>query len=158
MPEWEIHNKWAKRVGIAAGVSDFVNLLIDFPQKCQEFLDFCDREPDARIYTKGRPTHMTVASSIGHDSGRNKNYAREIQLSFLRRKGREYVKAWYLHHILDYIKWWVTEGTSEPTLSVEAILQVKRLERKFGSSQDQELQNVRDFAVEHSAEILQDCR
>ena len=93
-----------------------------------------------------------------HDSGRHYGYAREVQLKFLRKKGDDYVKAWYLHHILDYMAWWVTEGFSESTPSIEDILQAKRLEKLFGSSQEQELRNVKNFVMNHSAEILQDCR
>ena len=158
MPKWEIHNKWAEQMGISKEVSDFINLVIDFPQKCQEFLDFCDREPDARIYSKGRPTRITIGQFMRHDSGRHYGYAKEVQLKFLRKKGDDYVKAWYLHHILDYMAWWVTEGFSESTPSIEDILQAKRLEKLFGSSQEQELRNVKNFVMNHSAEILQDCR
>jgi hypothetical protein len=101
---------------------------------------------------------MTVAPSIRHDSGRSKKYGREIQLKFVHQKGEGYIKAWYLHHILDYIKWWVTEMPSESTPSIEDILQAKRLEKMFGSSQEQELQNIKDFVMNHSEQILQDCR
>lgn len=158
MPKWEIHNKWAERMGIPKEVSAFVNLLIDFPQKCQEFLDFCDREPAARIYSKGRPTHMTVGWFTGHDSGRHKKYARASQLKFLRQRGEYYVNAWYLHHILDYIKWWVTEWPSEPIPNIEDILQAKGLKKMSGSPQEQELQNITNFVMNHSEQILQDCR
>ncbi len=158
MPKWEIHNKWAEQMGISKEVSVFINLIIDFPQKCQEFLDFCDRDPDAKIYSKGRPTHITIGQFMRHDSGRNKEYARKIQLKFLRQKGVEYIKAWYLHHILDYIKWWITETPSESIPRIEDILQAKRLEKMFGSSAKQELQTITNFVTNHSEEILQDCR
>jgi hypothetical protein len=158
MPEWKIHNKWAEKAGISKEVSGFVNLLIDFPQKCQEFLDFCDREQAARIYKGGKSTRMTILPLIRHNSARNKKYARKIQLEFLRQKGDEYIKAWYLHQILDYLKWWVTEEPSEYVLSIEDILQAKRLDRQIGSPQDRELQNIKNFVMNHSEEILRDCR
>jgi len=41
MPEWGIHDKWAERMGISAEVSNNVNILIDFPKECPEYLDFC---------------------------------------------------------------------------------------------------------------------
>ena len=94
---------------------------------------------------------------IRHDSGRHKEYARKIQLKFLHQKGDEYIRAWYLHHFLDYIKWWVTEMPSESTLRIEDILQAKRLEKMFGSSEEQELQKITNFVIDHSEEILQDC-
>jgi len=98
---------------------------------------------------------MTVAPFISHDTGRGKRYGRAIQLKFLHQKGEEYIKAWYLHHILDYIKWWLVSYT--PTPSIEDILQAKRLEKMFGAPQEQELQNVTNFVMNHSEEILQDC-
>jgi len=156
MPKWEIHDKWAERMGIPKEVSAFVNLLIDFPQKCQAFLDFCDGDPAARVYRRGRPTSITVGQFTNHDAGRRKRYGREFQTKFLHQKGSEYVRAWYLHHILDYMKWWLT--SYDPALSIEDILQAKRLEKMFGSFQEQELQNVKDFIVKHPEEILRDCR
>ena len=93
-----------------------------------------------------------------HDSGRHEGYAKGIQLKFLRQKGTEYIKAWYLHHILDYIKWWATEVSSESTSNIEGILQGKKLEQMFGSPQEQELQNTKNFIMSHLEEILQDCR
>lgn len=95
---------------------------------------------------------------IRHDSGRHKEYARELQLKFLRKKGDGYVEAWYLHHILDYIKKRVTEGYSQSTASIEDVLQGKRLEEMLGSPQEQELQNTKNFIMNHREEILQDCR
>jgi hypothetical protein len=70
-----------------------------------------------------------------------------LQLRFLRQKGSDYVKAWYLHHILDYIK-------SAPVLSIEEIL--KRVENK--TEPCQELEKVKNFVTSNSEEILQDCR
>lgn len=156
MPKWEIHNKWAEQMGISKEASDFINLLIDFPQQCREFVDFCEKDPDARIYSKGKPTRMTIGPFIGHDSGRHNKSDREIQVKFLGQKGAEYIKAWYLHHILDYIKWWVTETPPGFFSSIEDILQAKRLEKMFGSSQEQNLQNIKNFVMNHSEEILQD--
>ena len=143
MPKWEIHDKWAEKAGISKEVSNFVNLLIDFPQKSQEFMDFCDTDPSARIRRRGRPTRMTIASEIKHDSGRRHKYIRETQLKFLSQKGGEYIKAWYLHQILDYIGWWVTV---ELTPDIEDILQEKRLDKKIGSPQDQDLGIVLSFS------------
>ena len=40
MPVWSIHTRWAQKMGISGRVSDYVNQLIDFPEKCSDFLDF----------------------------------------------------------------------------------------------------------------------
>jgi len=92
---------------------------------------------------------------IRHDSGRDKEYAREIQLKFLHQKGEEYIRARYLHHILDYMKWWLV--SYDPTSGIEDVLQAKRLEKMFGSTSEQKLQDVKSFVVDHSEEILRDC-
>ena len=156
MPKWQIHDKWARKTGISEEVSNFVNRLIDFPQECQEFLDFCDREPDARIYIKGRPTRMSIGSFARHDSARTKERDRNIQLKFLWQKGEEYIKAFYLHHILDYLEWWVKNMPSDSTPNIHDILQEKRLAKKIGLPQDEQLQKMVIFAVNHSEEILRD--
>jgi len=40
MPEWKIHSKWAKKLGIPKEISNFVNCLIDSPEETREFMDF----------------------------------------------------------------------------------------------------------------------
>ncbi|MCK4733131.1 MAG: hypothetical protein KAT65_11805, partial [Methanophagales archaeon] len=71
-----------------------------------------------------------------------------LQVVFLRRqKGSEYVKVWYLHYVLDYIK-------MAPTLSIEEI--IKRTEDRFEPCQ--ELEIIKGFVMENSKEILEDCK
>ncbi|MEA3485901.1 MAG: hypothetical protein U9R03_04250 [Candidatus Aerophobetes bacterium] len=152
MPEWKIHDKWAEEIGVSKEVSNFVNLLIDFPQECPEFLNFCDKEEEGiSELSKSQQSviHKSFAQRIGYDSGRRRKTDMHIQLQFLHERGSECVKAWYLHQILDYnyIK-------GAPILTVEEILE--RIESKTESCQ--ELENVKRFVIYHSSEILQDCR
>ncbi len=86
MPKWNIHDKWARKMNIPEETSNFVNRLIDFPEKCQEFAEY-QRE----IYR------------IEHNSGRKRKTVMYLQMSLLQKKGTEFVKAWFLHHALDYI-------------------------------------------------------
>jgi hypothetical protein len=158
MPAWIIHEKWAKRMGIPKEIAIYTNTLIDFPKKCKEYIEFCNTEPDARIYRKGRPTSITIANFTGHDSSRRDEGIRAIQLKFLRQKGMEFVRAWYLHNILDYMKWWLTQATFEGVARVEDILQDKRIHKKIGDVQDPELQNVVSFVFRYQDEILEDCK
>lgn len=44
-------------------------------------------------------------SFLEHDGGRNNPFEAYLQLKFLSLRGNEYVKAWYLHHFLDYISY-----------------------------------------------------
>jgi len=64
----------------------------------------------------------------------------------VRQKGSEYVKAWYLHYLLDYIK-------MAPELSIEEI--IKKTEDRFESCE--ELETVGNFVMDNAEEILQDC-
>jgi len=47
---------------------------------------------------------------------------------------------------------------SELVIDVEDMLQEKRLEKKIGGVQDQDLQSVKSFVFKHSGEILRDCK
>jgi len=155
MPEWKIHNKWARKLGIARDVSNFVNKLIDFPEKCDEYQAYCEEAPDARIYSGGKPTKMTIASFTDHDSARSSDGVRKVQIDFMRSKGNDYLKAGYLHHVLDYLKWWATQWELElPTM--EYILRKRKLEEKIGPINDIHLQKVKNFVINNSKEILND--
>ncbi len=138
MPKWEIHDKWAEKMGIPCEISNFVNHLSDFPEECQEFMEFCEREGSEIILELVRV----------HDFRRIMKIPKYLQIVFLRRqKGSEYVKAWYLHYVLDYIR-------MAPALTSEAIL--KRTEERFEPCQ--ELEILKEFVMDNSGEILQDCR
>ena len=138
MPKWEIHDKWAEKIGISRKISNFVNHLNDFPEEGQEFMDFCEHEGGEIILQLVRV----------HDFRKIMKIPKYLQVVFLRRqKGSEYVKAWYLHYVLDYIK-------MAPTLSIEEI--IKRTEDRFDPCH--ELEIIRNFVMENSEEILQDCK
>jgi len=123
---------------ISRQISNFVNHLSDFPEKSQEFMEFCEREGGEII----------LQLVTAHDFGMIMKIPKYLQVVFLQRqKGSEYVKAWYLHYILDYIK-------MAPALSVEEI--IKRTEDRF--ERCQELEIIKEFVVENSEEILVDCR
>ena len=53
MPEWKIHNKWTEQMGISIEVSNYVNCLVDSPEKCPDLLDFAvDRDNWLDFYKK----------------------------------------------------------------------------------------------------------
>ncbi|MCM8822437.1 MAG: hypothetical protein NC831_06460 [Candidatus Omnitrophica bacterium] len=155
MPEWRIHDKWAKKMGISEDISNFVNNLIDFPRRCREFQEFCNRDLGARIFRGGRATHMNIGPIIEHDFGRRKRFARESQSGFLSQKGKDYLVAYYLHQILDYISWWCKNYTD---VNIEDILENKRVQKKIGPSNSSEIQNIKHFILKNAEEVLQDCR
>ena len=137
MPEWAIHIKWAQRLGIPEEISSFVNFLSDFPEKTQEFMEFCEREGGEIIMRLLRV----------HDFNTIMKIPKYLQVVFVRQKGCEYVKAWYLHYLLDYIK-------MAPELSIEEI--IKKTEDRFESCV--ELEITGNFVMDNAEEILQDCR
>ncbi len=55
-------------------------------------------------YTGFREPDIIIKTHIGHDKGRNRKFALSAQLEFLRRKGDDYIFAYFLHHILDYLE------------------------------------------------------
>lgn len=87
MPNWIIHSKWAKRVGIDKFIADFVNRNIDYGTSWA--FNGCENDFSVEKY------ESVVAK----------------QLYFFHQKDLEedydpnsYIKAYYLHHLLDYFK------------------------------------------------------
>ena len=137
MPTWDVHNKWAEQLGLPEGITEFVNHLSDFPDKSPEFMEFCAREGEAII------THLVRA----HDFSMIMKIPKYLQLAFMRYKGSDYVTAWYLHYVLDYLR-------MAPELTAEEVL--TRTEERFGPCD--EFERVRQFIVEHEKAVVKDCR
>ena len=137
MPSWDVHNKWAEKLGLAPEITSFVNHLSDFPDQNQEFMEFCER--------KGEVIILPLVWS--HDFTTIMKIPKYLQLMFARDKGSDYVTAWYLHYVLDYIR-------MAPALTAYEVL--RRTEDRFGV-QD-ELEIVKQFVRENVNELVQDCR
>ena len=136
MPKWEVHNKWAEKMGLPEEITNFVNHLSDFPDRTQEFKAFCEREGEGIILRLVRT----------HDFSTIMNIPKYLQLMFVRQKGNEYVTAWYLHYVLDYIR-------MAPALTAEEIL--KRTEDRFEPYQ--ELESIKKIVRENAEELVHDC-
>ena len=122
--------------GISREISNFANHLSDFPEGSQEFIDFCEHE--------GGEIILQLVSV--HDFRKIMKIPKYLQVVFLRRqKGSEYVKAWYLHYVLDYIK-------MAPALTIEEI--IKRTEDRFEPCK--ELEIIKEFVIGNAKEILED--
>ena len=137
MPKWEVHDKWAEKLGLPEEITNFVNHLSDFPDQSQEFMEFCEREGETIILRLVRT----------HDFSTIMKIPKYLQLVFARQKGSEYVTAWYLHYVLDYIR-------MAPALTAEEIL--SKTEDRFEPCQ--ELDGVKRFVLENVEEIVHDCR
>jgi hypothetical protein len=159
VPSWKIHEKWALRLGIPIKVVKYVNKFIDNPQSFPDFLIFCSKKAEEwRIKSKSRKAVLTqvLATTVAkHDAGRHRRTAAYLQLEFLSRMDTSYVKAWYLHHALDYL-----EGT--PSLSPSDALKrfKERAVTKFDEEFDftKELEQVLAFLGMKLQGVLQDLR
>jgi len=100
-------------------------------------MEFCAREGEAII------TQLVRA----HDFSMIMKIPKYLQLAFVRHKGSDYVTAWYLHYVLDYIR-------MAPSLTAEEVLQ--RTEERFGSCN--ELERVKQFVLENAKAVVSDCR
>lgn len=137
MPRWEIHDKWARKLGVPEAIAQFVNELSDFPEQCLEFRAFCER--------RGAEIIGQLLQKSEFD--RIMRIPKYLQVVFVNEKGSEYLKAWYLHYALDYIR-------MAPALTLHEILD--RIGARFGQSQELEL--IETFVLEHADEIVSDCR
>ena len=106
------------------------------------------RQTQLRSLRRDDPNMFCKLLYIGHDSSRSRSQDLQahIQLSFLNTKGTEYIKAWYLHHILDYI---------------EKVAHSFSLEEMFERLNDRtrpcdEFDIAKSFVRNHQTEILQD--
>jgi len=100
MPKWKIHNKWAKIFGISEYVSNYVNEMIDFPK------EFANKHPEYGEFLEnlGISSDVIIRRFDGHDEGRRRKFTLSTQLEFLSRLSDEYVFAYFLHHVLDYLE------------------------------------------------------
>ena len=137
MPTWAVHEKWAAKLGLPEEIVQFVNQLSDFPDQCQEFREFCEREGEA----------IVLPLVWAHEFEAIMKIPKYLQVRFVRLKGSVYVTAWYLHYVLDYIR-------LAPSLSAEEVLQ--RTEKRFEWCE--ELETVQHFIRANEAELVHDCR
>ena len=82
-----------------------------------------------------------------HDFSMIMKIPKYLQLLFVRQKGSEYMMAWYLHYVLDYIR-------MAPALTALEVL--KRTEAIFGACQ--ELDRIKQFVRENEKAVVSDCR
>jgi hypothetical protein len=137
MPTWDVHTKWAEKLGLPEEITKFVNHLSDFPDKNPEFMEFCAQEAEEIISQLVR----------AHDFSMIMKIPKYLQLAFARHKGSDYVTAWYLHYVLDYIR-------MAPSLTAEEVL--TRTEERFGTCH--ELDSINQFVRENEKAVVSDCR
>jgi len=158
IPSWKIHNKWAQKAGISQEISNYINRAIDNKKMPEDFRKHTEQRKLLR--SSGGPISITDIGSIMenklHDRARSK-HIKEQDLLFLSTKGKNYVKAWYLHFILDYLvklkDWRKDTGESME----ECIDKYKRNKKAVVISGTKEvLIEVMDFLKKNSQELQKD--
>jgi hypothetical protein len=87
MPNWEIHNKWTRKAGIDSLIANFVDRNIDYGT---EWVFIENQQLDEEL---DEPISLRQLKFFY-----KKDLEKKYDTDFL------YVKAYYLHHILDFIK------------------------------------------------------
>lgn len=172
MPSWKIHDKWAEKMGVLE-CSRYVSNLIDAIEEGktlpQEYLDFV-KEYAEREQERSKKSGLAVVifkTALKHDAGRRKkkgvaSIAGKIQLKFLRQKGVEYLRAWYLHHMLDDLSEWESRLDGERCIKTTKYRTTVCLNQDF----DQEIKTiaineaeiVAEFVTNNLEEIILDCK
>lgn len=98
--KWKTHDKWAQKLGISKEVSNYVNRVVDNINVPEDFKKHTEKR---KISTsRGKNFAIRDITENLHDRGKDK-HIQELDLQFLSMKGKNYVKAYYLHFILDYL-------------------------------------------------------
>lgn len=123
MSKWAIHEKWTTKLGISPEVSKYMQRAIDSKGPNDDLIimpeDFVKHCNDRKIIWAGHK-NLAISDLITnmHDRARNK-IVQEEDLRFLISKGENYVKAYYIHFILDYLvkmdEWMTVSGDSVAT-------------------------------------------
>ena len=114
--EWEAHDRWASMFGISGEVSREVNEIIDAVRQGEKVSSEYERhlEDCSSLVITDRPRRGNSALDLvvtdyakrRHDVSRGSKtrdkLAAKVHKCAMRRMGDEYLKAWYLHHTLDY--------------------------------------------------------
>lgn len=149
MAKWIIHDKWAENLGISLGISKYVNKLVDFPEELPEFIEYAKERAEMIVGPEKEIIVEALASlAASHDSARRKSKKElgAFQLSFLREKGDSFVKAYYLHHILDYISECTYIQRKMP-INIRENIAMGIMEKLMSSSY--ELHEVKQFVLQN---------
>jgi hypothetical protein len=159
--DWSDHDRWAEKLGIDKQVSSEVNRIVDsidqgesLPSEYRKHLKKCSQKwADEEGAAEGNSAlGMVIEENTkrGHDQSRNSttdgDIAAEVQRCAMRRMGDDYVKAWYLHHHLDYLH----ENRNSDKSAEELI---DEYEEKHPHTYSQE---VSDFLSEHKKELTEE--
>lgn len=132
--QWSNHDKWAERMGIDRDTSKEVNRIIDAVQQgdsisgeYKSLLQSCARQ----IYdNKSSKTGFSMVaadySAREHDASRKSTTGGDVSAKIhrcaMKRMGEDYLRCWYLHHVLDYL----CENSASDKQVVQLLFQYKK--------------------------------
>ncbi|TXT62453.1 MAG: hypothetical protein BAJALOKI1v1_930008 [Promethearchaeota archaeon] len=106
MPNWIIHMKWALKAEIPERIAEFVNRSIDYGSN---WLNTSNQQPqkDSKGSENEEDSEFDEEDTSGlHDEGEQEStFYRQLTFFYERDAAQKnYVKACFLHHLLDYFR------------------------------------------------------
>lgn len=162
MPSWDIHKRWDSKFGIPLKVSDYIVKAIDskgpFDKAIPMPQDFSKHTLERKIPRSGGKDFAIgdIYANL-HDRARS-GFVQKEDLKFLLKKGEEYVRAYYLHFMLDYLnhqsirEWMNVTGDSIE----DCIDKYERNKAVYIPKTQEALTEVMDFLKSHAQEVKQD--
>lgn len=158
--KWADHDHWATSMGIREGVSRKVNTIIDavdqgdkIPSEYHQALATCAQEWTEKNAPNSKSAMDAVISDYSarnHDVERSSktggDIAAEVHRCAMREMGEEYLKAWYLHHHLDFL----SERWGNKTRLDELLGEYREIHPLTYSSK------VERFLKQHDEELVRD--
>lgn len=163
MPRYDFHRQQAEKFDLSKDVIQYVNKAIDAKNLKQMPEDFQSHNKEKKI-EMAKLQKLSIADLVSnfHDRGKNDvnmSTWKEIQrldLKFLLEKGKNYVEAYYLHFILDYLNdnKDMIKNTSE---TVEDYLKKFRNRRKVTISETEKIfEEVMNFLENRLNDLKKD--
>lgn len=156
MPTHDIHKKWAKKLGINLEAVDSGSCLDVFKWDVDGMIDNPQSHID-RFKSHEKRWNNGLCRKMQHDCSRVDKEVMHLYLDLMKDKGNDYVKAFFLHHLLDILDGqYIVEGRKS-LLTAEGnsgSFEGEKIVKKHNLIK--EYKEVLSFVREHRNEILQD--
>jgi hypothetical protein len=162
MAKWPIHKKWDSKLGIPSEISDYVLRAVDSKGSSDKKIpmpeDFKQYTEDKKLqWSKGKNFAIADLKENLQDGAQNKLIQTEY-LKFFINKGTDYVKAYYLHFILDYLNHpSIQECLKIPGENMTSYVDKYKNNKAVSLPEtDEYLLFVMDFLKSHSQDVTKD--